>query len=412
MSNNWNTNREKYLALVEGESVSLFFAGKAPMKSADEAYPFTPNRNFYYLTGLDVEALVLILVKTALGNEATLLIERPNPQMVRWVGATMTSDEVSAISGISKVRYLDELDDIVSTLFERRKFATCYLDLERQHVTIADSPAIVAAKRFTHAYPALTLKKAETLLTQLRMVKSEAEIAKIEAAIALTYRGIRAMVREFAPGKFENEIEAYFDLTLKQGGASDFAFPTICAAGANATILHYHANNAKVEANDLILFDLGAQIDYYNADISRTFPISGTFTERQKVLYEIVLGAMGAVEAHVRPGITMRELNEVAINHLSKGCLAIGLISEPSQIHDYYIHSIGHHLGLDTHDVSFNQPLAAGMVITNEPGLYIEAEGIGIRIEDDLLVTETGCRNLSAMIPKTVQEVEEFVKNA
>ncbi|MGL5916639.1 MAG: M24 family metallopeptidase, partial [Culicoidibacterales bacterium] len=213
--------------------------------------------------------------------------------------------------------------------------------------------------------------------------------------------------REIKPNMTENQVEAYFDFTLKQGGATDFAFPTICAGGINATTLHYNDNNQVLQDGELLLLDLGAQIEYYNADISRTFPINGKFTPRQQAIYEIVLASMLAVEAAVRPGVTLRQLNQIAADVLADGCVSIGLIQEKSEITRYYIHSIGHHLGLDTHDIGdTRKPLEAGMVITNEPGLYILEEAIGIRLEDDLLVTETGCRNLSSSIPKTISEVE------
>lgn len=407
----WQQNRENYFAQMAEHSMTILFAGEAPMKSADEAYHFTPNRNFYYLTGLQAPKIIVTLVKTNQGNEATVFIERENPTMARWIGESLGAEQAKTESGIERVAYLDEFEAKVGFLFERHQIQRCYLDLERQQLDLVDTRAIRFAQRLRQAYPALQIQNAYPLIAALRMVKAPAEIAKIEAAIALTKRGITAMVAALAPGKTENQIEAYFDFTLKQGGASDFAFPTICATGKNATILHYNENNQPLATDDLILFDLGAQVDYYNADISRTFPVSGQFSERQKQLYQIVLDAMKAVEAHVLPGVTMGELNQVATEVLAQGCQAIGLIKEREEIKQYYIHSIGHHLGLDTHDVTLeNTPLQPGMVITNEPGLYLEAEGIGIRIEDDLLVTETGCRNLSQAIPKEIAEIEAMMQ--
>ncbi len=407
----WQTHRTNYFAKMPTQSVAILFAGEAPVKSADENYQFTPNRNFYYLTGISDPKIIVTLVKTTQGNEATLFIERENPLMARWVGETLNAEQAKAQSGIERVAYLDEFPAVVSTLFDRRQLESCYLDLERQQLELPPSKAITFAQQLRAAYPALNIINAQPLLAALRMTKSPEEIAKIEAAIALTHKGIMAMVGALAPDKTENEIEAYFDFTLKQGGASDFAFPTICATGKNATILHYTANNQRLGNDDVILFDLGAQIEYYNADISRTFPVSGKFSDRQKQIYAIVLAAMKAVEAHVKPGVTLMELNQIATDVLATGCLEIGLIHERAEIQEYYIHSIGHHLGLDTHDVTIaNQPLAAGMVITNEPGLYIAAEGIGIRIEDDLLVTATGCRNLSVAIPKEIAEIEAIMQ--
>ncbi|MGL5384083.1 MAG: aminopeptidase P N-terminal domain-containing protein [Culicoidibacterales bacterium] len=406
----WQDNRQRYCELMPTQSVSIFFAGEAPVKSADEMYPFTPNRNFYYLTGLTAPNLVVVITK-AERETVTVFIERENPEMARWIGATITAAEVQAQSGISDVRYLDELETFIGNYFNRQKVQSCQFDLERQSLQTSPSAAQKFAQVIQQAYPSVLIKDAQADLAQLRMVKSPAEIEKIEAAIQLTKQGILAMAQEIKPEMTENQVEAYFDFTLKQGGATDFAFPTICAGGKNATILHYNENNQVLNDGELVLFDLGAQIDYYNADISRTFPINGTFSKRQRVIYEIVLKAMVAVEQAVRPGITLSELNQIASDQLAEGCLAIGLITEKSQISQYYIHSIGHHLGLDTHDVSnYKQALTAGMVITNEPGLYIPEEGIGIRLEDDLLVTATGCRNLSATIPVTIEEIEALMR--
>ncbi len=403
--------RAQYFEQIQMESVTILFAGEAPYKSADEQYKFTPNRNFYYLTGIDAPKLIFMGIKTDSKIEEYIFIERENPQLARWIGATVTAEEVTQKSGIQTTYYLDEFTSVLSRVFDRRKFKICYLDLERQQWGGSESVALVFAQQLQKQYPAVKIENAWEMIAKLRMVKSDAEIDEIRKAISVTKQGIEVMVRALLPGKTENEIEAYFDFTLKQAGVSDFAFPTICATGKNATILHYNKNNDQLGREDLILFDLGAQVNYYNADISRTFPVNGKFTKRQQMIYEIVLSAMKAVEQATKPGVTLQALNDVAIEVLANGCLNIGLIDNIEQIHDYYIHSIGHHLGLDTHDVALQHvPLEAGMVITNEPGLYIEEEGIGIRIEDDLLVTANGCENLSKDIIKTVTDIEAFFK--
>ncbi|MGL5295638.1 MAG: aminopeptidase P family protein [Culicoidibacterales bacterium] len=403
--------RAQYFEQIQMESVTILFAGEAPYKSADEQYKFTPNRNFYYLTGIDAPKLIFMGIKTDSKIEEYIFIERENPQLARWIGATVTAEEVTQKSGIQTTYYLDEFTSVLSRVFDRRKFKICYLDLERQQWGGSESVALVFAQQLQKQYPAVKIENAWEVIAKLRMVKSDAEIDEIRKAISVTKQGIEVMVRALLPGKTENEIEAYFDFTLKQAGVSDFAFPTICATGKNATILHYNKNNDQLGREDLILFDLGAQVNYYNADISRTFPVNGKFTKRQQIIYEIVLSAMKAVEQATKPGVTLQALNDVAIEVLANGCLNIGLIDNIEQIHDYYIHSIGHHLGLDTHDVALQHvPLEAGMVITNEPGLYIEEEGIGIRIEDDLLVTANGCENLSKDIIKTVTDIEAFFK--
>ena len=198
---------------------------------------------------------------------------------------------------------------------------------------------------------------------------------------------------------------------MKSSGVTDYAFHTIAACGKNATVLHYNENNSELEDGKLVLFDLGAQYKYYNADISRTFPVSGKFTQRQKQIYNVVLRAQEAVTAIARPGILFSVLNETATKVLAEGCKELGLIKEDSELFKYYFHGVSHYLGLDTHDVgSRDMELKPGMVFTNEPGLYIEEENIGIRIEDNILITESGSENLSKQIIKTVEEIEAFME--
>jgi Xaa-Pro aminopeptidase len=210
----------------------------------------------------------------------------------------------------------------------------------------------------------------------------------------------------------EYELEAYFDFTLKSCGVKDFAFKTIAASGKNATILHYSQNNSMMNENDLILFDLGAQFEYYNADISRTFPISGKYSQRQKDVYDVVLQAQQAVTQAAKPGVPFSVLNDTAKKVLAEGCRKLGLIKEESELSEYYYHGVSHYLGLDTHDVGTRDTvLKEGMVITNEPGLYIACEGIGIRIEDDLLISRDGAEVLSKDIIKDTFDIEAYIKN-
>ena len=232
----------------------------------------------------------------------------------------------------------------------------------------------------------------------------------IREAIDITDKGIKSLMKNSKAGMKEYELEAYFDFTLKSNGAKDYAFHTIAASGKNATILHYDENDSELEDGKLVLFDLGAQYKYYNADISRTFPINGKFTERQKQVYNVVLRAQEAVTAIARPGILFSVLNDTAKEVLAEGCIELGLIKEASELAKYYFHGVSHYLGLDTHDVGNRDiELKPGMVFTNEPGLYIEEESMGIRIEDNILITEGGCENLSKQIIKTVEEIEEFM---
>ncbi|MDE7385434.1 MAG: M24 family metallopeptidase, partial [Anaeroplasmataceae bacterium] len=197
---------------------------------------------------------------------------------------------------------------------------------------------------------------------------------------------------------------------IKYYGATGYAFPTIAASGKNACCLHYMDNEDIAKQGDLILFDLGCSYHMYCSDISRTFPVSGKFSPRQKQIYNIVLAGQEHVLKHIKPGITTKELNQILIKFYAKELKKIGLIQEDSEVSKYYYHGVSHHIGLDCHDLCEYTPLQAGSIISNEPGLYIAEEGIGIRIEDDILVTEDGCINLSKDILKTVDEIEAYLE--
>lgn len=404
------SNRKNLFEKIENNSVLIMFAGDAPYKSADEKYGFTPNRNFYYLTGINREKAVLMVSKFNNDIKQTLFIERQDPVMAKWIGEKMSVQEAKEISGIESIEYIDKFEDTFGSTVSRMNIEYLYLDLERQEFNSAMTEAQRLAGEAFVKYPYLRVKNVYHYIAELRLIKSEYEIELIRKAISITKEGIESMMKHAKAGMMEYELEAFFDYTLKKNGIKAKAFPTIAASGKNATILHYGENNCKAEEDSLILFDLGAQYKCYNGDISRTFPINGKFTDRQKQIYNIVLKAQKAVEDAIKPGVPFNKLNELAKEVLAEGCKELGLIKENSELSKYYFHGVAHYLGADTHDVGSRQvELKPGMVLTNEPGLYIEEEGIGIRIEDDILVTEDGCENLSKDIIKTVEDIELFM---
>ena len=404
-------NINKLWDKLQENSITLMFAGEAPYKSADETYAFTPNRNFYYLTGINKEKMILMLIKRNGKVEETIFIEKNDPIMGRWVGEQMPEEEVSKTTGIEKIKFVEEFEETLGSILDRTKIDNLCLDLERQQFHMSASTPQRFASAVTESYPYLKINNIYHEIASLRLIKSEEEIELIKEAIDITDKGIKALMKNSKAGMWEYELEAYFDFTLKSSGVTDYAFHTIAACGKNATVLHYNENNSELEDGKLVLFDLGAQYKYYNADISRTFPVSGKFTQRQKQIYNVVLRAQEAVTAIARPGILFSVLNETATKVLAEGCKELGLIKEDSELFKYYFHGVSHYLGLDTHDVgSRDMELKPGMVFTNEPGLYIEEEKIGIRIEDNILITESGSENLSKQIIKTVEEIEAFME--
>ena len=357
----YKAKRRKLLEKVKDNSVIVLFAGNAPKKTADEAYPFTPNRNFYYLTGVQEPDHILLMSKIN-GKEKNVLF----------------------------------IKDI---------------DLERDAFNSMNSISQIFAKEIVSKYPQISVRNIYASIAALRLIKSNEEIENIKEAIKITIAGVETLMKNAQDGMKEYELEAYFDFNCKSKGVKDLAFNTIAATGKNATVLHYVDNNAEMKDGDLILFDLGAQYKYYNADISRTFPVNGKFTARQKEVYNAVLKVNEEIIKTIKPGITTAELNAKANYLLGEACVSLGLLEDKKDFRKYYFHSIGHSLGLDTHDVIIdrNFTFEPGMVYTVEPGLYIPEESIGIRIEDDILVTEDGSINLTKGMIKTVEEIEDFM---
>ena len=242
------------------------------------------------------------------------------------------------------------------------------------------------------------------------MVKSAGEIEEFKEAISKTNIGLQKIMKNLKGGIYEYQLSSLFYYTIQDYDYSELSFPTICASGVNATCLHYMTPLSKIDEKDLILFDLGSQNNFYCADISRTYPISGKFNPLQKTIYTIVLECNKLIIKSIKPGITIAELQQIAINFMAKECVKAGLMKEESEISKYYFHNISHHIGLDTHDPSLRElPLVPGNIISDEPGLYFKELGIGVRIEDDILVTEDGSYNLSGQIIKEVADIEKAI---
>ncbi|SCM93810.1 Xaa-pro aminopeptidase [Bacillus mycoides] len=404
-------NRERLTKTLPDESITILFAGQAPHMSADGHYKFVPNRNFYYVTGIDEPNVIFMLKKFGNSVEEILFIEKSDPVMEKWVGKTVSSEEAEKISGVKKVVYLDSFEKTMSNILFTENAKHIYLDLERREWNGTETKVLTFAKHVREQYPHVTIGNVYPNICELRVFKTEEEIEIIKEAIAVTKEGIYNVLKHAKADMMEYELEAHFDFTLKSSGIKHHAFHTILASGKNATVLHYENNDAQIQNGDLVLLDLGAQKDYYNADISYTFPASGTFSSRQKQIYNIVLKALKETTELIKPGVKFAALNEHTKKVLAEECKAIGLIQDDEELSKYYYHGVSHFLGLDTHDVGTykDRVLEAGMVITIEPGLYIEEEAIGIRIEDDILVTKDGYENLSKDIIREVEEIEEFM---
>ena len=412
-ANEFAERRNKVLDAMENNSLAILFSGVGKKRSNDENYPFEVNRNFYYLTGINRENAVLLLVKSQDESNEYLFIEEKKEAVEKWTGIRMSEDEARKISGIVNVLFKSAFEGKMMAAFDKNishfgEINTVYLDLEKE-LKIDDCKSTIQYQQEIEG-KGISVKDIHDIVMKLRMVKSEAEIELIRDAINTTDLGIRNILNHLAAGRFEYNLRNIFEYTIKEDLNSGIAFDTIVASGKNAVILHYPEAKDVLQHDDLVLLDLGASKSYYAADISRTFPISGKFSDLQRKIYQIVLECNKVTSKFVRPGITLKEMNEFAKNFLAEECFANGLIASKEDIGQVYYHSVSHHLGLDTHDGSDRESmLVEGNVITCEPGLYFKEFGIGVRIEDDLLVTKDGCEVLSQNIIKEIDEIEKML---
>ncbi len=401
-------NRKKMFGKMYNDSVIVLFSGEAPVRSGDSLYSFFVNRNFFYVTGIDRDKMIYMAYKMNGEEKSILFIPPSNGQMARWIGENMTAEEARDISGLSEIKYIEEFGGYAEKLIDSAE--NVYIDMDDKFDRPFSTKALRFGARLKNKYPHIELKDAQDIFAPLRQIKEPEEIKLMKKAIDITKDGIYSMMKNAKPGMMEYEIEAYFDFELKRNGVKVPAFTTIAAGGKNATVLHYEDNNSVVKDGEMILFDLGAAWGNYSADITRTFPVNGRFTDTQKDLYNMVLEGQKLVIDMIRPGVPFSELNKALREHYVEEMGKRGFVKNDEELSEYYFHSVSHHLGLETHDVgNRNGLLEKGMVITVEPGIYIKELGIGIRIEDDVLVTEDGCEVLSKDIIKEVEDIERFM---
>jgi len=410
---NYQLRRENFLNKLKDNSIAIFFSGFAAHRSCDAKYHFHVNRNFYYLTGIEEEGIALILIKTTNKVDSYLYIKEFDPTMALWVGETISKEDAANKSMIKDVRFMKKFQPDVFGFLQmtRNSFGeinNLYLDLENRYPTEFTPQPVSFSKDITEKFPHINIENSYNIITDLRTLKDENEIKMIEEAIKITDSAIKSLMKNASNAKTEKELELFFVKTLYENGTKE-SFNTIAACGKNATILHYEKNNAVLDKNTLMLFDLGCLFQHYASDISRTFPLNGKFTKRQKEIYQIVLNANKEAIAKVKPGMSMKEFEDLGRNVLIKGLKDLNLIQEDSEVSKYYYHRLGHSLGLDVHDPGNVNIILPGMVLTVEPGLYIASEGIGIRIEDNILITEKGAINLSADIIKEIADIENFM---
>ena len=400
-------HRARLYETLPDRAMVICHAGVPHHVNEDDYALFEVNSQFFYLTGLEREKMIFLAVKTGGETKETLFIEPVDPLHERWTGKMPTREEASAASGIEDVQTTDAFSAVISRSMSRTRIEHVFFDVFRNDDADLPDWNALKAREFMARYPAVQLHDLRAACVPLRQVKDAEEIRTIRQAIDITRQGLDHVMRTLRPGMKEYQAQAEFEYTCNRLGAERMAFTTISAAGKNGCMMHYVTNREEIADGKLLLMDLGAKLGNYCSDITRTFPANGKYTPRQRQIYDLVLRANREVAACARPGITLKDLNDKCKEVLAEGLISLGLISDAKDVGKYYMHSVSHSIGIDVHDVSFaGDVLQPGWVISDEPGLYIDEEEIGIRIEDDLLITEDGCEVLSRDIPRDAEEIE------
>lgn len=407
--------REALRKLMEDSSVAVFFSATIKNRSNDVDFEFHQDPNFYYLTGLKESDAVLFIFKneyqfdTLTGNEI-LFLKDSDPKLERWTGKLLGIDGAKNVLGF-KNALSSESFSYFNIKFSR--FKKVYI-FEPKNEDEGEKyfKKLSLSKENTNIY---ALKE---YMAKLREIKTKKELDLMRKAIAITCDGIKEAMKAIEPGMAEYDAEAIIEYVFKSKGAEHPGFPSIVGGGENSCILHYETNRKKLTAKDMLVCDVGAEYHGYSADITRTYPVSGKFSAEQKAIYNIVLEAQIAGITQCKPGEDFRAPHKEATAIIQKRLLEIGVIKAPNEVGKYFFHGTSHYLGLDVHDDGTHGKLLPNSVITVEPGIYIPFGsdcdekwwGIGIRIEDDVLITETEPEVLSSCVPKTIEEIEALMK--
>ena len=415
------------------DGVMIVPAARHALRNNDTEYEYRQNSDFYYLTGFKEPDAVLVLAPHRADEPVTLFLRPRDRAMEIWNGRRLGVEAAHDALDVDAAYPIDELAQRLPDALAGARNAYVHLgEDERFDRTFFAALAAARTKTRRTGYAPDTIVEPSTIVHQMRLVKDAEEIDALRRAAAAARLGHVAGMRATRPGLFEYELEATIEYSYRIAGAQDVAYPSIVAGGDNATILHYNTNRDVLRAGELVLVDSGAEVDMYASDVTRTWPVDGRFTPEQRAIYEIVLAAQKAAIAEVRPGLHVRSAHETAVRVLTEGLLDLGLLKgsldaalEHETYKEFYMHGTGHWIGLDVHDVGgytlrdgeTKRPLQTGMVVTVEPGLYVQRDldcderfkGIGVRIEDDVLCGADGPVVLTDEIPKEIDELEAIV---
>ena len=416
-------NRKNFIAKMEDNSIAFFNSNDNYPVSADTTLPFEQHRDLFYLSGINQEETILLLFKKSKKEfKEIIFLTKPNDLLTHWQGERLDKKKTLSISGINNIYWLNNLEDLVSDLMKQVK--VIYLNKNEHYRAKVETQT--REERFnnwiTKEYPNKETKGCNIILQRLRSVKDPIEIQLIQKACNITELGFRRILGFVKPGVWEYEIEAEFSHEFLKNKSKKFAYSPIIASGINSNILHYIKNNNQCREGDVLLLDVGAEYANYSSDMTRTIPVSGKFTKRQKAVYNSVLLVKNEATKLLRPGLLWKEHYAEVGKIMTSELLKLGLLSkndvqnqtkENPAFKKYFTHGVSHHLGLDTHDYGdLSRPIEKNMVFTVEPGIYVQEENFGIRLEDDVVVQENADPiNLMKNIPIEIEEIEDLMNS-
>lgn len=402
-------NRRVFYDSLENGTIALVFSGHAFRKTADELWPFYCNRNFLFLTGMEKEKMILMAVKEKDTVTETVFCLPTDAHEERWHGKRLRPDEITEISGIDNVQSLDTFEETLHSVMNTGRFEKAALDLYRNEPTDEDTEPFIWARRIQNLRPSMQIVDFNRQLRIQRTIKKPCEIEAVREAAKITRAGIVAMMKASHPGVTEIELKTTFDLALAKCGCHSPAFPSIVSVGSNNFCIHYYDYTGTAKDGDMVLNDVGAQYDHLFNDVSRGYPVNGKFTEKQRLLYTCALNTSDYMFSIIKPGIPMGEVDMIARRYCYEQLKSIGLCESYDDITTYMWHKGAHHVGYDVHDcveIQMDEPIRPGMIFCVDIGIYCEKWGIGFRVEDNCLVTEDGCENLTACVPRTIEDIE------
>ena len=413
-------NRKEFIKKLAPNSIAFFNSNDIYPISADSTLPFEQHRDIFYLSGIDQEESILVITKNKNHEHKEILfIRETNDQIIHWEGEKLTKKEATVISGINTVQWLGKFDRVLGELIKFHD--NIYINTNEHYRQNVETET--REDRFIKKLKKLGVKKfkkSNPILQKQRSIKDPIEIELIKKACEITKKGFERVLSFVKPGVWEYEIEAEFSHEFLRNKSKRFAYTPIIASGLNSNYLHYVKNNKQCKSGEIILMDVGAEYANYSSDMTRTIPVNGKFSTRQKTIYQAVLNVKKSATELLRPGVFWKDYHIEVGKLMTSELLKIGLLNKidiqnqtkkKPAYKKYFSHGTSHHMGLDTHDYcDLDMPFEKNMVLTVEPGIYIMEEGFGIRLEDDIIINEDGSpTNLMADIPIEIEEIEELM---